>query len=399
MQTRPVLSASNAEGIEGRKDSKQFVRKGARILREWYSQHQEYPYPSDEQKDVLSRETSFSKKRISTWFANARRRHKQKIQPLSVPPGGRAGSPVPTGWFSSMTPMERWQASPPEDGVPEAKIKESVASADDDVEPAYLKSPTVDPWDLEGASSHLGSSASSFGSRASEESSESASSAWSYQSASERSPPFPLLPRVSRTRRRRQRPRHIGEPNPYQCTFCTASFRKRHDWYRHEKSVHLPLESWICTPDLTQLQDMNPPQTPECRYCDAPFPAAAHWEEHEFPICAAKPVPERSFARKDHLWQHLRKFHGCTKFSALDLDAWRSTSDTVSSRCGFCGMAFSSWTTRAQHLAEEHFKKGARMDGWTGDWGLDAATMGVLRNAILPGERERGDRSMSEQVV
>lgn len=30
----------------------------------------------------------------------------------------------------------------------------------------------------------------------------------------------------------------------YQCTFCTDTFKTKHDWQRHETSMHLSLEQW-----------------------------------------------------------------------------------------------------------------------------------------------------------
>lgn len=293
---------------------------------------------------------------------------------------------MPIELSKSMTPMERWQASPPEDEpVPESAIKEAVASVRVDpsicAEPGHVPLPFFDPWDVEGQS-HLASSVSSFGSRASEGSSESTSSTWSHQSSSYGVMPFPPKSRGRRSRRRQPR---SGEQHLYQCTFCVQSFKKRHDWYRHEKSVHFPLDSWICTPDLTQLLEPTP-QPPECQFCEVQFPDQRHWGEHEFTVCATKPTAERSFSRKDHLWQHLRKFHGCTKLTMIDVDSWQSTGDNVPSRCGFCESPLSTWTERAHHLAD-HFKKGFRMEQWVGDWGLEARALNVLRNAVLPSQR------------
>lgn len=293
-----------------------------------------------------------------------------------------------------MTPMERWQASPPEDEpAPESAIQDAIASGTTDVDlfmdPFHFDGSTMDLFNFDETSSHLASSVSSFGSRTSE-ASESTSSAWSYHSGSEGAMPFPLLPKAQRSRR--GRPRLSGEEGQYQCTFCTQSFRKRHDWARHEKSVHLPLDSWVCTPDLSHLDQQYTSQPDECHFCNAPFPTPGHWEEHEFHICATKPVAERSFTRKDYLWQHLRKFHACTKLPVPDLDAWRGSGAAVQSRCGFCDCSLSTWAERAEHLAG-HFKNGARMQQWVGDWGLDSSAMSILRNATLPAVRARAGRN------
>lgn len=356
------------------------------MLREWFHQHQEFPYPDEDQKLRFSQETGFSQKRISTWFANARRRQKQKIQIANTTSTTRtrAGSPLVTSTLSSLTPMERWKASPPEDEpATESAIQDALASEMDIAMNSFdYDISTMDLFDFDQASSHLPSSASSFGSRASE-TSESISSAWSHNSGDE-SLPFPLLPKSSRSRRRRADQSSDG--NVFQCTFCTRSFKKRHDWARHEKSVHISFENWICAPDLNWLQQNQAGVVAECSCCETVLPDSAHWEEHEFHVCAAKPMTERSFSRKDYLWQHLRKFHGCTKTPIPDLEAWRGTGSHVESRCGFCDSRFSTWNERTDHLAR-HFKDGMRMDQWVGDWGLNTSAMAILRHAILPNQR------------
>lgn len=385
------LSGPTMENTDERKESKQFLRKGARVLREWFYQNQEYPYPTDAQKNQMANETGFSQKRISTWFANARRRQKQKIQTagLSSTSRTRSGSPMVTSTLSSLTPMERWQASPPEDEpVPQAAIENAIASESielsDSIDPFQLDESTMDFFNFDQTSSHLASSVSSIGSKASE-TSDSASSAWSYHSSADTGLPFPLLPKQTKPKRIRGRQRPAVDHN-YQCTFCTQSFKKKHDWARHEKSVHLALDSWVCTPNLNDVQQAFELQFSECPFCDVLYPTPAHWEEHEFQVCAEKPAPERSFCRKDYLWQHLRKFHGCTKVPVADLEAWHGSGANVESRCGFCECPLSTWSARAEHLAG-HFKKGSRMDQWEGDWGLDASALSVLRNAIPPSQR------------
>ncbi|KAJ5504346.1 Homeodomain [Penicillium fimorum] len=385
------LPATTADNGDERKEPKQFLRKGARVLREWFYQNQEYPYPTIAQKNQMAHETGFSQKRISTWFANARRRQKQKIQAagLSSTSRTRSGSPMVISTLSSLTPMERWQASPPEDEpVPELAIQNAIASSsiesDNSLDPFQLDGSTMDFFNFDKSSSHLASSVSSIGSKLSE-TSDSTSSVWSYHSSADTGLPFPLLPKQTKSKRIRGRQRAAVDYN-YQCTFCTQSFKKKHDWARHEKSVHLTLDSWVCTPNINDAQQVFELQSSECPFCDVLFPTPAHWEEHEFQVCADKPAQERSFSRKDYLWQHLRKFHSCTKSPVADLAAWRGSGANVESRCGFCRCSLSTWSARAEHLAD-HFKKGSRMDQWEGDWGLDASALSVLRNAVPPSQR------------
>ncbi|KAI7863403.1 Homeodomain-like protein, partial [Spinellus fusiger] len=44
------------------------------ILREWLARHKKHPYPTEEEKAALARETRLTLNQISNWFINARRR-------------------------------------------------------------------------------------------------------------------------------------------------------------------------------------------------------------------------------------------------------------------------------------------------------------------------------------
>jgi hypothetical protein len=361
--------------------NRRFSRKAAKVLRDWFYQNQHDPYPTDEQKAAFAQQTGLSEKQISTWFANARR-HSRMARRTSRPGQVfRSGSPMPITRSAPLTPMERWQRSPPDqEAVSESAIQRAIATAGTD---KAWNQPSTSA-DVSPSSRHLASSISSIDSESSQASSGRSSSAWSHQSES--SLPFPLSEGQPRFRSRRRRPmlRSAAE-NPFQCTFCLDSFKKKHDWARHEKSVHLSLDSWICNLGSAIL-DLAGSEALPCGFCSAAPLTASHFSDHEFDVCADRPLPERSFRRKDHLIQHLRKFHHCTTIPAFRVEACRVVTDGVQSRCGFCQQVLSTWAARADHLAE-HFKHGQRMADWSGDWGLDPSYRTMLRNAILPAER------------
>ncbi|PYI09582.1 hypothetical protein BO78DRAFT_308107 [Aspergillus sclerotiicarbonarius CBS 121057] len=364
-----------------------FSRKGAKVLRDWLYRNQHAPYPTEEQKARFSQQTGLTVKQISTWFANARRRH--RVARRTSRPGQifRSGSPMPVSRSASMTPMERWQRSPPDqEPVSESAIQNAIAAADSDA-----------AWDCPSASAdaspsaHLTSSISSIESEPSQASSGSLSSAWSHRSESYL--PFPLSEVPSRSQSRRRRPRRqSAAESPYQCTFCADSFKKKHDWTRHEKSVHLSLESWICSigPDIL---DITGSEALPCEFCNVTQGTRSHFTTHEFDVCSDRPLSERTFRRKDHLIQHLRKFHHCTKVPSLRIEACCIVTNDVRSRCGFCQLVMPTWTERVDHLVE-HFKSGERMREWSGDWGLDPLHQAMLRDAMLPADRS----SLSEGV-
>ncbi|RAH41106.1 uncharacterized protein BO95DRAFT_423433 [Aspergillus brunneoviolaceus CBS 621.78] len=372
-----------------------FSRKGAKVLRDWFNRNQHSPYPTDEQRAEFASQTGFTERQISNWFANARRRRKMALRtprPNPATPSPRGSSPMPISRYASLTPMERWQKSPPDqDSVSPAVIQKAIATSS--LPPAaegdFSRDERVEASHRGDGHAYSISSVESgqFESARSQASSDTASSAaWSYNSDDHF--PFPLSDKRRRRHYSRRRPSstHSLGDLQYQCTFCSRSFKKKHDWCRHESSMHLCLESWFCTVDTTTPYNLEPV---ECEFCETPRPSPAHLESHEFDVCADRPPSERTFARKDHLIQHLRKFHRCTKVSAARVQGCRSTRTAVTSRCGFCDAEMQSWTERADHLAD-HFKKGLRMDQWAGGWGLDRTSLAMLRDATLPAQRSSG---------
>lgn len=192
-----------------------------------------------------------------------------------------------------------------------------------------------------------------------------------------------LAPVRSMSRRRRRgllaRPRRslVGnKQHPFQCTFCAETFKTKYDWQRHEKTLHLSLERWLCSPDGPRAINPDTGQL-ECVFCGKSEPTDSHIDSHNPNSCQ-----ERIFNRKDHLKQHLHLVHKSKLVDAVT-KGWKTSTPTIRSRCGFCGTHLDSWNDRVEHLAD-HFKMGKTMSSWTGDWGFDDAITDTLENAIPP---------------
>lgn len=100
-----------------------FSRESVRILKAWLSTHSHRPYPNDEERENLQRQTGLNKTQIANWLANARRRSKGKFQRT------RSTSPSLRGYSGAveipqrrrtpaldseyLSPLQRWQNSPP----------------------------------------------------------------------------------------------------------------------------------------------------------------------------------------------------------------------------------------------------------------------------------------------
>lgn len=370
-------------------------RESIRVLRQWLSTHSRHPYPSDEEKEMLQRQTGLTRTQITNWLANARRRHKihpprstsphvgNSSSPLDIP--ARKGTPAPEANIS----LQRWVDSPPENEPASAiaiarAVTASTVSSSSQASPFSNSNVYTD--DGSGRSLHE-SSASSVGT--SHSSAHSNSSAWSYASKHSFGS-FGSLNRSRRRRRRRNMPKRTDDNNKtsltpqlktYQCTFCTETFKTKHDWGRHEKSLHLSLERWVCSNQgpRAMKNDIN---KMACVFCGEPEPSDDHIESHNHSTCLEKPLEARTFYRKDHLNQHLKLVHN-VKFADWSMKHWKVATPSIRSRCGFCGIIMDTWAIRQDHLAE-HFKMGYGMEDWKGDWGFERPVLDLVENSIPP---------------
>ncbi|PHH64582.1 hypothetical protein CDD81_4193 [Ophiocordyceps australis] len=378
-----------------------FSRESVRTLKNWLTSHNRHPYPSDEEKEALQRQTGLNKTQITNWLANARRRGKVQA-PRSTSPhvGNMSGSAcidIPqrrnTPALEAMNPLQRWQYSPPEhEPASVAAIARAVTASSSCVLSSCLNSPYSLHYTTDDASSRSlcnQSSASSLGT--SQTSNGSHGSAYSHASrnslASFGSTPFSV--RGHRRRRRRATPQLDSESSTcattplktFQCTFCTETFRTKHDWQRHEKSLHLSLERWICAPHGPRALSQENGQLC-CVFCGLANPSDAHLDSHNHTACQERSLEERTFYRKDHLNQHLRLVHN-VKFLDWSMKQWKVATPEIRSRCGFCGIVMDTWTFRVDHLAD-HFKTGYSMADWKGDWGFDVPVLDMVENSIPP---------------
>ncbi|KAK0129390.1 hypothetical protein ONS95_001316 [Cadophora gregata] len=381
----------NAEFAEiAPKVGPRFSRESIRILRGWLSTHHAHPYPTDEEKESLIRQTGLNKTQITNWLANARRRGKVR-PPRSTSPSVNNYSnamDIPrraTPALENMNPLERWKNSPPENEP--ASVTAIAKAVTASTYSSGLASPSLSYGQTDDGSnrsicnvsstSSLGTSHSSGGSFASAFSHKSRGSYGSFGSFGNR----------GRRRRRRQAPKPVtvnpaqGPPRAFQCTFCTETFKTKHDWQRHEKSLHLSLERWVCSPDGPTQYCADYGHN-RCVYCGLSNPPLDHAEVHNHSSCAERSLEERTFYRKDHLRQHLNLVHD-VKFQSFSMETWKVATPEIRSRCGFCGIVMDSWTIRVDHLAE-HFKGGKSMADWKGDWGFEPQVLDIIENGMPP---------------
>lgn len=381
MSTNSV-SGNNPQSISSTpappKVGTRFSREALKVLKNWLSTHTRNPYPTEEEKEMLQNQTGLNKTQITNWLANARRRNKT-VLPRSTSPGVRSFSnpvDIPRRPMASMNPLERWQHSPPEHEPASVTDIARAITSSSTAASSSLESPYSNHFSDDGSNRSL--CAVSTGSSANTSHS---SSAFSFRSRGS------LSSFGSRGRRRRrknvarQQNALVNPLKTFQCTFCTETFGHKYDWQRHEKSLHLSLERWVCCPDGPR--EFNPENNQVCCvFCGEAGPDDAHIESHNHSDCQNKPLAERTFYRKDHLNQHLRLVHA-VKFSKWSMESWRMATPEIRSRCGFCGIVMDTWKMRTEHIAE-HFKSGKTMADWAGDWGFDDPVLAMVEDAMPP---------------
>ncbi|KAF2690162.1 hypothetical protein K458DRAFT_474478 [Lentithecium fluviatile CBS 122367] len=369
-----------------------FPRTAVKILRDWLVAHIDHPYPTDEEKESLKEQTGLTISQISNWMANTRRRQKARPKRSASPsirPSTEAINIPPGRTWESLNPLERWKHSPPEnEPAPLQAIVHNVEHFDfpeaTSSTSSYRKENSNDSTGSfsifrapSTTSLETGLTNVSSGSMGSYNSAYSHSSRHSLGS-------FSSLKSKERRRRRRMPTRtsrlDSDEPRLFQCTFCTDRFKSKYDWSRHEKSLHLSLEKWICAP-LGDVITCSASGQRKCVYCDELDPSKEHLETHNHRACEEKGRDSRTFYRKDHLRQHLRLMHGCKMIPSMD--SWKAEAQLIKSRCGFCGVNFEKWQDRVDHLSKE-FRAGATMKDWKGCRGLDPHVAALVTNAMPP---------------
>lgn len=387
-----------------------FPRAAVRILEQWLLDHRDAPYATQHEQDELKLQTGLKRSQIMNWFANARKRGKIQTLQLSPSPSQQPPAQAPMPLFpqvANLHPFERWlHLGLEHEAASSAAIQEALSSYQmNETSKKTGSAHRIAPSQLCGTSTNwqyfrqCGSSVSSLEIRSYAANAKSVSSdQWRHHEGQTH-----ILTKSAR-RHRRLDTQNDGKMSvasvkevlrKFQCTFCNDSFKKKHDWQRHEKSQHLPLEKWICCPQGSVNVD---PATNEvtCAFCGMLEPDPEHIQSHGYTQCISRSSVERTFYRKDHLRQHLRLMHNdCPMMPSME--AWKSAVNNIRSRCGFCMVELTTWGGRVEHLAE-HFRGGAQMSDWDGDWGFESEILEILEREILPSARRRPRKKAYETL-
>ncbi|KAF4992677.1 hypothetical protein FGRMN_6990 [Fusarium graminum] len=272
----------------------------------------------------------------------------------------------------ALDPMQRWQESPPE---AEAASLSAICDA--------LKKA---PLRTRSSAGSLGNRrvGSRAGSRAGSNASFGSVTSYSSASVGSHSPQSGTRwtssrGRVAKTKRGPTKKGKGVEKRRFQCTFCCDSFKSKYDWARHEKSLHLDLQGWRCTPFGGAVVSSDTGRS-HCAYCNQLDPTTKHLETHNHAGCQDNEKPH-IFRRKDHLVQHLRLVHHIQTLPIID--SWKVEGPPIKSRCGICSIRMETWQERVEHLAK-HFRKGDTMADWKGEHDFEQHVKARVTNSLAP---------------
>lgn len=154
---------------------------------------------------------------------------------------------------------------------------------------------------------------------------------------------------------------------PYFCTWsdCSARFRFRWEWARHETALHYQPYHWVCCLAESRLKLIS-----QCFLCGLHPTAVGHIMDTHFTECSFKDRREVTFLREDQLLQHIKGVHAQQKASKKTckdfLSLFKTDNQDMHSSsldCGFCGRVSKTWAEREDHVFN-HLKEGMCKSAW-----------------------------------
>lgn len=149
---------------------------------------------------------------------------------------------------------------------------------------------------------------------------------------------------------------------PYGCTFtdCPRRFGSKNDWKRHENTMHYQIEAWKCA-ELKMPDGSNPTRGKRSKTI----------ETTSYVQCG------RLCYRRELFMTHLYEAHhlGGHEHDRYVKDQCKKRRVGRNGQCGFwCGfcqtvvrlekIGIDAWDERFNHIDDEHFKKGTRVENW-----------------------------------
>lgn len=151
---------------------------------------------------------------------------------------------------------------------------------------------------------------------------------------------------------------------PYGCTYtnCPRRFGSKNDWKRHENTMHYQVEAWKCA---------------EPKIADGSISNTTRGKNSETNHTATSKQCGRLCYRRELFTVHLHETHDLAhpEHEQYVKDQCKKRRVGRNGQCGFwCGFCqtvirlekteIEAWDERFNHIDDEHFKKGTRVEDW-----------------------------------
>ncbi|KAI1948255.1 hypothetical protein LOZ07_004931 [Ophidiomyces ophidiicola] len=142
----------------------------------------------------------------------------------------------------------------------------------------------------------------------------------------------------------------LGEPRPFQCTFCLMQWENREEWAYHEASFHMRPYGNL----LSQADQANE----EVLFSMSDVVSTHSSIEHQEPTAASEEQPNEFLSLGYHLYSQ-----GEAEPKKSESWNWLEKRSNWFWNCGFCDLLMRTWSERQDHIAE-HFEEGMTMVSW-----------------------------------
>ncbi|KAF2763113.1 hypothetical protein EJ05DRAFT_495952 [Pseudovirgaria hyperparasitica] len=354
--TSPSISLRHERTVPSKKRRSSFLPAQTAALQDWLKAHRECPYPTAQDRLRLAKSTSLSVDQVNRWFTNRRARHTEPHR-LLLPQGQQ---------HLEKSPLEAYLSSPMENEAVEESTIRNASQSPEYYSHCFQMGRSDSCLSAGDVSSYLDPSSSSH----------TPQNTFYNIRKQGRKRPIWSPPTITGSESKRNKPPPTSAPSMsvenaeavFWCTFAGCHVRlTSKTWKRHEETKHAPRHRWTCMLQGFRVQS-SLTGSAICAFCGLTEPQDTHaFACSRISECQKRKNCERTFARKDHLKQHLKNFHH-SRFDK-SMECWKIDADPSETHwtCGFCGELLYGWNARALHISKHFRDQNCHIKDWDVD--------------------------------
>ncbi|KMU74616.1 hypothetical protein CISG_04323 [Coccidioides immitis RMSCC 3703] len=147
----------------------------------------------------------------------------------------------------------------------------------------------------------------------------------------------------------------LGEPRPFQCTFCLMQWENKEEWAYHEAAFHMRPYGNLYS------QDEGVVTHDDVMFSMSDVVSTFSRYENQEPSHDAEAAAEKCISFGYHLYSdNPQALEGPKRIDSWN---WLEKRSNWFWNCGFCELILRTWAERQEHVAE-HFEQGTTMISW-----------------------------------